>query len=182
MEATGQAPAEPAPPGLADPALPLLPLPPLPQPDGRQVSDRLDGWTVTARVSDDGVIEALSIEPDGETPPGGITARLLRTVSLTRLVQLEGLSTSAAIDPTTCQPGTPEYYAAWAEAYVAAVAKQPRRPIAALADERGLARSVVRDLIHSCRTHGYLTAGMHGRASGRLSRRALEVLEQLVPP
>jgi hypothetical protein len=81
-------------------------------------------------------------------------------------------------DPSKQRPFTARYWATWAAAYQRALEDHPRSPVAWLAEQHGLERGRVRDLIHQCRAKGYLTEGSRGRGGGQMTPKAIDELER----
>ena len=124
-------------------------------------------------------------------PPGGVSARLLRCIRLTDLLQVvaSALPDPAAAEPRPSggssrvgRPGTPgrpdRYYAEWAFRYAKKLAEGSRSPIKDLAAEHGRNPGQVRDLIHDARVRGLLSKERQGRAAGSLTPKAIQLLKQ----
>jgi hypothetical protein len=128
-----------------------------------------------------------------DLPPGGITARLLRDISVSDLEQTlqEALHESSThpvlraiardVDAHSERPGRrgrPDlHYARWAARYVDAL-RHSSTPNAHLADEAGLRPEQVRDAIHEARARGLLTKTGRGRAGGQLTTKAVNLLAE----
>lgn len=184
-----------------------------------------DGWQVALvllRSEDHVVLSELRVFPsDASVPvtgeyvgewsrtpealaavgPGGVTATMLRSVSVPELlgeahrwIRQEAERADAAsragrkhrrqwAQELAAEVGRPAragrsdlYYAIWAARYVEKIESGARNPIGALADEHGLNRGQVRDLIHKARERRLLAAGVRGRAAGTLTERGRQAL------
>jgi hypothetical protein len=132
---------------------------------------------------------------DEPSHPQGLSTRTLRAVSLTALSAhvidvLEEIDEvygrdfwarpsrrRATIEPRVGRAGhPPEYYAAWARDYVLCLSEA--HPIEALAKRRRVSPQRARDVVHTCRTKGFLTPGQRGKPTGLLTPMAVEVLER----
>lgn len=134
---------------------------------------------------------------DFQCPPirRGITARLLRRVPLgvERKHAAEFLSRFAAegtwVDERfraqekgadvekRGRPGRPDrFYASLARDYVLRCNRGSRRPVAEIADRRGLSAAIVRDAIHEARERGLLSPGRQGTPGGQLTPRGQGLL------
>lgn len=127
-------------------------------------------------------------------PKGGVTARLLRSAPIQRLVRQvqkqlrknvdvsisgHGLGRMAHVAERPGRRGRPDrYYLLWAERYVKALEHDTKRPVAYLAERYGLKPTQVRDLIHKARERGLLTKSRRGQASGRLTEEAKDLLRR----
>jgi hypothetical protein len=77
--------------------------------------------------------------------------------------------------------GRPDlYYARLAAAYVSAVESGNPRPVAAVAEQLGdgYSSAYVRDALHRARERGLLIRPPRGRAGGRLTNKALAMLDE----
>lgn len=134
-------------------------------------------------------------DPTYPVPAPGVTAKLLRLVSVAELSELAGAAiydranpgasedvsqslkdVATKLSPTstarrTGRKGTPdEDYLVFAQLYHQAKARPSKTPVRDVANQLGWAtRDKVRDLIHQCRVRGLLTA------DGRLTNYALEL-------
>lgn len=70
------------------------------------------------------------------------------------------------------------YFASVAADYVAALRKNSRNPVAALASMRGVSPATVRNLVHEARRRGLLTPSLAGRAGGELTEKAKALLRE----
>lgn len=149
------------------------------------------GWLIKPEVvsTDAGLLlRSLSIVPAGDIPSGGLTTRLLRQLRTGELIaalraavrqaeQYLGESPDLAVGTRVGRRGRDDrYYAEWAAAYVDALSRSAR-PVEDLATRHNLSPSQVRNLIHSCRRRGLLTASPPGRAGGDLTSHARKLLE-----
>jgi hypothetical protein len=149
-------------------------------------------WRVIAHVDDQAdpaqIIE-LTVRPyDDAEATRGITADVLRAVRFGPLIDtvnshLAGHQSKPRLpDPTKARARTDEYYAAVASLYADLVNNQKtKNPNVVLADKLDLDRAQVRDLILACRHRGLLTKAPAGRPGGRLTDKALAVLEADTP-
>jgi hypothetical protein len=153
-----------------------------------------DKWTITAHfVEQDGawVIDQLTIScTDNTVPPGGLTTRLLRDVSLGVLARrLERRPLGSLLrpanhiaqqhrrDPHPGRRGRDDlYYSCWAALYHQH-AQQSQHPIATLATELGISQARVRDHIRNARNRGLLTPAPRGRSGGELTDYAHQLLD-----
>jgi hypothetical protein len=170
--------------------------------DGRStVTGRLPGnpeWTVTATVVRQGdqlVVSTCTIEPAGDVPAGGLTARQLRRATLGDLIRgvsarLAGrllmawapeATVTADDDEAHPRPGRAgrddHFYAVWAARYAERAAYTPR-PIADLADEHDRPPTRLREYVAEARRRGLLTATRPGRSGGQLTDKARALLEE----
>jgi hypothetical protein len=139
---------------------------------------------------------------EAKVPSGGITARLLRNVrfgvaeaKIRELMQwLQDRYAGMDHDPDMLEqtsfrpapskgrstrgrkPQPDKFYAQLASDYLDECPFG--RPIAYLAEQRGLPINTVRDLIHYCRTHGFLTKVGRGKRGGELTPKAQALLQQ----
>jgi len=151
------------------------------------------GWRVVAAVddrADPAVIVQITILPEDRNtdPPRGITADVLRAVRFGPLIDtvnshLAGHRSKPRLpDPTRARARTDEYYASVAALYDDLVnGQQSKNPNVVLADKLNLDRAQVRDLILACRTRGLLTKAPAGRPGGRLTDKAVAILEADTP-
>lgn len=141
--------------------------------------------------------------PEARVPRGGITARVLRRIRVRaylrvmtevvrrlraaapKLAQRLGWATPA--EPAAeARPGSrrgrkgrpPEFYAAIARDYVAAVARGSWRPVVDVATRRRLRVTTVRDMIRRARSLGLLTLNGPGLRGGALTPRADALLRR----
>lgn len=162
------------------------------------------GWLAEGRfrfADDDLVLVGLDVRvwrPSIADPPG-ITARLLRSVPLAELhakARAGAAEWFKAVPPGTPadfldfatragRPGRPGRAGRddlellpWAVRYADKVAGGSTAPVAELADEHGLTRARVRDLVHECRRRELLSGGARGRSSGGLTAKATNLIEQ----
>lgn len=175
-------------------------------PDGRVILEstlsRHPGWNLWAAIDDsDGVAEIVELavirqdqeragtSQRGVAPSGSVSAAILRSISIPDVIAaadlhlramhlLDGTKLKRLRDPNKMSERNPEYYATWARLYVTAVREHPNRAIAALAEAQAMEPSAVRDLIHRCRSKGYLTPGARGRAGGQLTDLAIQTLKE----
>lgn len=159
-------------------------------------------WTVGAEIDDSSGVAVIvgmtlrrkdhpAVGQRGSGPltaPGGLTAAVIRSVSLSALVAqanfhlhvsqlMKGEGSRLVPDPLKGRQNPDLYYAVWASRYAdAAVAS--RSPIADLAEKHNMKRSQVRDLIHKCRERKLLPDGQPGRPGGQLTAKAIEVLRE----
>ncbi len=150
-------------------------------------------WAITAtfEVRDTAVLSGLFVYPAAEwSPPGGLTLDVIRKIKLGDL-QAKAVfrmkNTDArgylGIDPATFgarkRPGrrgrTDLDYAKLAQRYVALL--DHHAPIRVLAQEEHLAESSVRVLIYNARQRGLLTSAEAGQAGGRLTDKAIRLLQ-----
>lgn len=157
-------------------------------------------WTVTAEIDDTSGVAVIvgmtlrrkdhpSVGSHLSGPlksPDSLTTRVIRSVSLSALVGqanshlhvsqlIEGKTRRLLRDPLKGRENPSLFYAVWASRYAdAAVAS--RSPIADLAQAHDMKRSQVRDLVHECRSRGFLSPSRPGRPGGQLTAMALEVL------
>ena len=134
----------------------------------------------------------------GDVPNGGITSSLLRSIPIGEITkgvlgivrdrrfkfrdwlipdQWLDLPEVSGIERPGRAGRDDRYYVVWAARY-AEKAGSPR-PIAELAEEHGLRREQVRDLIHTARERDLLTPGRRGRPQGELTAKSRALLEQM---
>jgi len=151
-------------------------------------------WTMTAtfvRQGDQLVVSSCRIEPAGDVPPGGLTARQLRAVRLGDLTRevtrgvigqlLAALAPDSANDDYTHpRPGRAgrddHFYAVWAARYVDQGAQSPR-PIADLAAEHDRPAGRIREYVAEARRRELLTPTRQGRSGGELTDKARTLLQ-----
>jgi hypothetical protein len=169
-------------------------------PEAIDVHFKGHGWLTTALVAEVAgapVVVRLTIEPEGETPPGGISTRQLREISIPDCIELarEAIAYMSRgyvparddiwkyfNEPGGRRPGRPghpdEYYAEVAREYGHLIDEGERRPIVAIARRRGLSEERVRQLVHKARDKGFLSPASRGRAGGYPTKRAFHVLAE----
>lgn len=168
--------------------------------DGRLVVDAdIPGyapWQVVATVDDNAdppIIVTVTVQPNPARPQAtrGITADVLRAVRFAPLIDLINFhqlaqSAVAGRRPKRLRPGRQsdarsrddEFYATVAARYHDLVnVQQVKNPNVELAAELDLQRAQVRDLVLACRNRGLLTKAPAGRAGGRLTPKALAILD-----
>jgi hypothetical protein len=157
-----------------------------------------------------GLWSAEVLGPVAVVPRGGLTSRLLRKVPLGE-VPAHVVSVLSAWDKVrgplkalasdTVREGFPGvvlnprprperasgrpdvFYAQLAAAYVRAVTRGSRHPVAELAARRGgVDPAKVRDMLHEARERGLLSEGTQGKAEGHLLPRAKQILRLLPSP
>jgi hypothetical protein len=121
-----------------------------------------------------------------EVPVGGITRRLLRSVSVESmwkevrplLPSLMGMNNADAIrkalaahrlGPPVVAKRNPDWWVAFMAAGYANLLPHTKKPILTLADEAGLSPSTTRSVINEARRRGFLAGGKRGRAGGYLT-------------
>lgn len=130
-------------------------------------------------------------------PAGGITARLLREVSVADITARAHSWLRAIAEHTSDRPGgrrhwskvlsaeaakparagrSDRYYAIWAARYVDKLGSA--RPVQELADEWGLTPTQVRDLIYKARARKLLSGGPPGKPGGTLTDLGREALDR----
>jgi hypothetical protein len=134
--------------------------------------------------------------PPPAMPPGGLTARTLRSVrfsevleharsTLAEIADSTGLAGDSGLSRETLDAprrpgrrGRPDlFYAEYAAEYVAAVRRGSRRPVPDIAATHNETPAYVRDVLHAARTRGLLThPPAKGRPGGVLTEKALAVL------
>jgi hypothetical protein len=167
------------------------------------------GWKATYRLALQrgvSVIAGLSIEPWGSgVPPGGLSARLLRTLKFTlprrelrRLAEIvqkhpvvyEGRFQSSPFLATEAQASRREYLKGRQDSFYAEIAKQycklagshVKNPIQVIAKSRSLSPSKVRDMIFQARKRGLLTKPpKQGRMGGELTLKCIALLTATPP-
>lgn len=152
------------------------------------------------------VIAQLLIEPQGSTvPPGGLSARLLRTLKFTLPrkelkalrelrrkyppIEYEGkflsnplLETEAKAPHTEHKGGRPDlFYARIAQQYCKLLESGAKNPALTLAKERNEAPGNVRYMLWRARKRGLLDPVTKGRAGGDLTTECLELLKSSHP-
>jgi hypothetical protein len=132
-------------------------------------------------------------EAGRKVPLGGITAEVLRSLSLKALHDALGKDNASAMllgvhgfsadedFRAMRQPGRrgrdDRFYVVWAQRYVATCATT-RRPYPALAAEWNYSERTIRDFVDKARKRGLLIGGSPGRAGGQLSAKAKRLLER----
>lgn len=123
----------------------------------------------------------------------GITARLLRSVSITALetelrnaITREHLEVPRAFKRTDREKVLPRrtgragrgdrFYAEWASRYANQLARGNDKPIATLAEQYDLHQYQVRDLVRRARERGLLTRGSQGKPGGELTEKGQAAL------
>jgi hypothetical protein len=175
-------------------------------PGGRwQETDLKNGWTVREDfVLENGrrVVGTLTIRATGDVPPGGVTARLLRTIRVGQLgwalrathAKFFGPEAAARIFKRRGMPrrrkrsqgvrADDRYYAELANAYVALLESGSRTPTKALATQLKEPYTRMRSRVNLARANGFLSAGQRGRGGckggGMLTDKARQVLAQEV--
>jgi hypothetical protein len=170
------------------------------------IYDLGEGWHVVYSVAAEGgvpVIRRLTVQPkdDAQPPPGGITRRRLRDVPLTPLLSQWKAAWDLVLDtldpdtakvfrhaygfriakgatvPKPGRRGHPDsFYAEIAQLYVSLVREGSPRPIEQIAEKANRSVAGVRDLVHSARAKGLLTASPPGKPGGELTDKALRLL------
>lgn len=136
---------------------------------------------------------------DAIAPPGGITARLLRSVPLAEHYQFDkefhSLGRTRAIwspkkaDSRSSPAKVPlrrrgpkgrpdEFYAKIARHYAEAVRSGTTRPVAETAKKLNLKEPQVRDFVHQARRRGLLSKTRQGRVGGLLTEKAERLLSK----
>jgi hypothetical protein len=165
-----------------------------------EVEDDQSGWHLRAEFAFfDGApwISHLEIYSSksklGLVPVGGITTAVLRKISTSALYEQLGADEGSAFTLAlhgrgpdedflaTRRPGRrgrdDEFYAMWAERYVAKCAGGSRRPFPDLADEYpGYTARSIRDIIQQAKARKLLAGGSQGRAGGKLTPRGQKLL------
>ena len=160
------------------------------------------GWTVREEYGVENgrrVVAKLTISQTGDVvPSGGISARLLRTVrvgqfssALRQALKTHfGIPTADGVFESMGWFARPRrrlrpryaraddlYYAELARDYVQLLFLEHRNPIATLAKQRGAPLVRVRSHIHLARANGFLSDTSRGKAAGKLTAKASEILE-----
>jgi hypothetical protein len=132
-------------------------------------------------------------------PPGGLTARVLQKVRVTKALEQAGEKVEGwrrtlgraqfdyAFDrhqfteAARRRPGrrgrSDRFYAELAVEYARAMAAGSRTPVKDLARELALPESAVRDLVHQARVRGLLTRSGRGQPGGQPTERARALLK-----
>jgi hypothetical protein len=170
----------------------------------------IGGWQVTLRWStaagpDEITIRAAADADLGQIG-GGITPTLLRAIPLTRAKrvrrQLDGAQSprnmsvetsypperlaqyireSVKADPRPGRRGrTDEFYAAVAAIYCLHVALESSRPVHQVADTCGFTWRMAANWVRLARCHGMLTEGVEREVGGKLTTRAIAILDGLL--
>ena len=138
------------------------------------IDETESGWRLRYGVSEQGgrlIIRSLLIEPIGsETPPGGVTAKLLRTIQLWKAMTL--LDAPAYGPPTPFKPppkrsvGRPRLSDDLLhKVAIAYLEEQHHGPhlMARVAERFGTSETRARDWVRRARQEGFLTAAGQGR-------------------
>ena len=159
-----------------------------------------DGWKVhVVFVEQDGapVVGELHLLPTGNTPPGGLTTRRLRSVNFKAL--LADVRALAQAELESDDTGTVEPFIDWlrkdlrkrpgrrgrsdldyarlAAAYEQVFMAGSTRPVFDLGKQLKLSRARVRDLLHEARRRGLLSSTGPGQGGGTLTEKAKALLE-----
>lgn len=150
------------------------------------------GWRILPEVvtTEAGLLlKSLRVEPANGMPAAGITTRMLRQIRTGDLYAAlraasrqagayVGVTPDVSVGTRVGRRGRGDrYYAVWAAEYVEALTRSVR-PVDDLAQRHNLSASQIRNLMHSCRRRGLLTASPPGRAGGELTSRARDLLEE----
>jgi hypothetical protein len=154
--------------------------------------DGYPGWRILpeVEVTDAGLLlRRLVIEPANGMPGPGITTRMLRALRTGDLIaalraaawqneQIFGGAPDLSVTTRVGRRGRDDlYYARWAAEYADALTRSGN-PVAELAARHHLSASQVRNLMHACRKRKMLTPAPPGRAGGKLTARAIELLKE----
>lgn len=157
-----------------------------------------DGWAIRAEFIEQGglpVLRGLWIHPEATTPEGGITTRLLRSITLTQALDVvrsfgaemrphagpelgaivESVATADLHRRPGRQPRPDAEYAEVAVSYDRLLRQGSRAPISELARELHCSKERARDLVWRARKLGYLTPTKRGRSAGAATPHALAV-------
>jgi hypothetical protein len=129
-------------------------------------------WKATVEVTEQRgrlVVNSLQVGPRGKLPDRGLTARLLRTLSLTDAIAIieqmerDARSRGGSVFPRPPRPHlltAEERHPEIALAYLQALREEPRSPIAYIERKWGMSdrRPTIRDWVHRAAKAGYLTA------------------------
>jgi hypothetical protein len=173
----------------------------------RQKTVTKSGWMVCedfAIQNGRRIVRKLTIEPRDDIPPGGITARLLRTIKIGQLAsglrqklrqfhdegtagrvfdEMNWSAQSRRRPRPRYSRATDAYYLALAQDYVRLCSAGERTPVSTLAKQRKVQIVRVRSHINLARRNGFLTDTSRGKPGGTLTEKARRVLgEKEAPP
>jgi hypothetical protein len=167
--------------------------------DGRRVVDWLRICPAPQRGSVQRKWRPGELPGDGETPAGGVTARLLRTIKVgdpqlviddyrswieehfgaEALRRLDAHPSRRRTSAPKRQRATDAFYAELAQDYVTVCQKGSRTPTQDLAALRNTPIKKMRSHIHLARTGDFLTDTRRGKVGGELTDKAKRVLQEL---
>lgn len=159
----------------------------------RYTLEERDGATIIAGINITPNADPFhsTIPEPGTAPPGGLQARDLRhipmgvpTINAKTQDDRPGYPNTM---PPARRPGSlgrdDAYYLDVAIRYVQAIEHGSRQPIADVAEQMGgFRRGHVRDLVAEARKRGLLTSAPKGLAGGKLTAKALRLLERTAEP
>lgn len=157
------------------------------EPGGPRVSKVSVTYEPRRRTAKKGETPTIPWQPGISHPQAEITPSLLRQLPF-HPVRTAILKRISAHSPTELRrppqdrqrPGRGGrddiFYARWASSYVAALNRGSRSPVKDLTGTTGLSTSQIRTILNEATTRGLLIRGEPGKAGGRLTAEAIELL------